>query len=207
VAGAFNACATLFTIDFYARLRPQTSQERLVWVGRVATAVMVLIGILWIPVIKGGKGLYDYLQGMQAYLAPPIFVVFFFGVFWKRLNAKGCMAALIVGFAMGVFRLIIDTPVKMVQGFHYAEGSFLWVMNNVFFQYYSLLILIISASVMIAVSYMTEAPALERISGLTYGTVTEEHKRESRASWDARDVISSLLVLMLILAAYIYFVG
>ena len=207
LAGAFNACATLFTIDFYARLRPQTSQARLVWVGRVATAVMVLIGILWIPVIKGGKGLYDYLQGMQAYLAPPIFVVFFFGVFSKRLNAKGCMSALIVGFTMGIIRLAIDTPVKLVHGFHYPEGTLLWVMNNIFFQYYSLLIFLVSAAVMVVVSYMTEAPSLEKISGLTYGTVTEEHKRESRASWDARDVVSSVSVLVLILAAYLYFVG
>ncbi len=207
LAGAFNACATLFTIDFYARLRPQTTQAQLVWVGRVATAVMVLIGILWIPVIKGGKGLYDYLQGMQAYLAPPIFVVFFFGVFSKRLNAKGCMSALIVGFTMGIIRLAIDTPVKLGHGFHYPEGTFLWVINNIFFQYYSLLIFLVSAAVMVVVSYMTEAPSLEKISGLTYGTVTEEHKRESRASWDARDVVSSVSVLVLILAAYLYFVG
>ncbi|MDE3057978.1 MAG: sodium:solute symporter [Bacteroidota bacterium] len=206
LAGAFNACATLFTIDFYSRLRPQTSQERLVWVGRIATAVMVLIGILWIPVIRGGKGLYDYLQGMQAYLAPPIFVVFFFGVFWKRLNAKGCMTALIVGFTMGIARLFIDTPVKL-GGVHYAEGSFLWIMNNIFFQYYSILILLVSAIVMITVSYMTEAPQLEKISGLTYGTVTEGQRKESRASWDARDVVSSVIVLMLILAAYLYFTG
>ncbi|OGU48618.1 MAG: Na+/glucose cotransporter, partial [Ignavibacteria bacterium GWC2_36_12] len=207
LAGAFNASATLFTIDFYSRLRPKTSQERLVWVGRVATAVMVLIGIFWIPVIRGGKGLYDYLQGIQAYLAPPIFVVFFFGVFWKRLNAKGCMSALIVGFAMGIFRLIVDTPVKMVQGFRYDEGSFLWIINTIFFQYYSLLIFLVSAAVMIVVSYMTEAPSLERLSGLTYGTVTAEHKKETRASWDARDVVLSVLVLILILAAYLYFVG
>jgi len=207
LAGAFNACATLFTMDFYSRFRPQTSQEKLVWVGRIATTVMVIIGILWIPVIKGGRGLYDYLQGIQAYLAPPIFVVFFFGVFWKRLNAKGCMAALIVGFAMGIARLFIDTPVKLQKGFQYAEGSFLWVMNNIFFQYYSILILLVSAAAMIIVSYMTEAPSLEKISGLTYGTVTAEHKKDSRASWDARDVVLSVLVIMLIIAAYLYFVG
>ena len=72
---------------------------QLVWVGRVATTVMVLIGLAWIPVIQGARGLYDYLQGVQGYLAPPIFVVFFFGVFNKRLNAKGCLSALMVGFA------------------------------------------------------------------------------------------------------------
>src|SRR3990172_6117636 len=152
LAGAFNASATLFTIDFYSRLRPKTSQERLVWIGRFATAVMVLIGILWIPVIRGGKGLYDYLQGIQAYLAPPIFVVFFFGVFWKRLNSKGCLAALTTGFIMGLFRLAIDTPVKLIGNFAYAQGSFLWVINNIFFQYYSLLIFVVCAAIMVVVS-------------------------------------------------------
>ena len=83
------------------------------WIGRVATAVMVLIGLVWIPVIQGAKGLYDYLQGVQGYLAPPIFVVFFLGVFIKRLNGKGCLAALIVGFLLGVFRLAVDTPVAL----------------------------------------------------------------------------------------------
>ena len=206
LAGAFNASATLFTIDFYSRLRPQTSQEGLVWIGRIATGVMVLIGIAWIPVIQGGRGLYDYLQGVQSYLAPPIFVVFFFGVFWKRLNAKGCMSALIVGFAMGIIRLIIDTPVKL-GGEQYAQGSFLWIINNIFFQYYSLLILVVSAAVMVGVSYATEAPSDEKISGLTYATTSVEHKKESRASWDARDVVTSVAVLMLILGAYIYFSG
>jgi len=207
LAGAFNACSTLFTIDFYSRFRPNQSQEKLVWVGRVATAVMVIIGLLWLPVIRGGKGLYDYLQGVQAYLAPPIFVVFFAGVFHKRLNAKGCLAALYTGFALGLIRLAIDTPVKLTHGFTYTHGSLLWVMNNIFFQYYSLLIFIVSLVVMFVVSYATEVPSYEKISGLTYGTVTNEHKKESRASWTARDVVFSGVVLLLILLAYIYFTG
>ena len=113
LAGAFNASSTLFTMDFYRKFKPNASQSELVWMGRVATVVMVLIGLLWIPVIQGARGLYDYLQGVQGYLAPPIFVVFFFGVFNKRLNAKGCLSALVVGFAMGVFRLAVDTPVTL----------------------------------------------------------------------------------------------
>ena len=207
LAGAFNAASTLFTMDFYQRLRPKVTQERLVWVGRVATGVMVLIGLLWIPVIRGGRGLYDYLQGVQSYLAPPIFVVFFFGVFMKRLNAKGCLAALITGFSLGLFRLAVDTPVKLVSGFSYTEGSFFWVINHIFFQYYSLIIFIVSVVVMIVVSYLTAPPSYEKISGLTYGTVTEEHRKESRGSWSARDVIASVVVLVLIVAAYLYFTG
>jgi SSS family solute:Na+ symporter len=206
LAGAFNASATLFTVDFYSRLRPAVSQERLVWIGRVATTVMVLIGLAWIPIIQGGKGLYDYLQGVQAYLAPPIFVVFFFGVFFKRMNAKGCLATLVTGFIMGLFRLAVDTPVKLA-GAVYTEGSFFWIVNNIFFQYYSLLIFLVCAGVMVAVSYGTSPPPYEKISGLTYGTLTEEHRKTSRSSWTRGDVITSVLVLLLILGAYLYFTG
>ncbi len=217
LAGAFNASAALFTIDFYSKLRPRASQERVVWVGRVATAVMVLIGLAWIPVIRGGKGLYDYLQGVQAYLAPPIFVVFFLGVFSKRLNAKGCLWALIVGFALGLFRLAVDTPVKLFkdnpatpdvnEAFQYAQGSFFWIVNNVYFQYYSLLIFLVCIAVMVVVSHLTSEPAYSKIGGLTYGTLTDEDRRASRASWNGWDVLASAAVLAAILAAYLYFRG
>ncbi len=207
LAGAFNASSTLFTMDFYSRLRPKVSQDRLVHIGRVATGVMVLIGLLWIPVIRGGKGLYDYLQGVQSYLAPPIFVVFFFGVFMKRLNAKGCLAALITGFSLGLFRLAVDTPVKLISGFSYAEGSFFWIVNHIFFQYYSLIIFIVSIIVMIVVSYMTGEPDYEKIKSLTFGTMTEEDRRRTRSSWNWRDVLASAFVLACIIAAYLYFTG
>lgn len=207
LAGVFNASSTLFTMDFYSRLRPKATQHQLVWIGRVATGIMVLIGLLWIPVIQGGRGLYDYLQGVQAYLAPPIFVVFFLGVFNKRLNAKGCLSALIVGFAMGLFRLAIDTPAKLLTDFAYTEGSFFWIMNNMFFQYYSLLIFVVCVIVMVAVSYATEEPAYEKINGLTYSTTSKEDKDATRASWTKTDVITSVLVCFLILAMYMYFTG
>ena len=125
----------------------------------------------------------------------------------KRLNAKGCLAALITGFVMGLFRLAIDTPVKLVENFIYEEGSFFWIANNIFFQYYSMVIFVVCVVVMIVVSYMTEAPSYEKISGLTYSTMTAEDHKESRSSWNAKDVVASLIVLGLIVAAYLYFSG
>ena len=206
LAGVFNASSSLFTMDFYSRVRPKATQAQLVWVGRVATVVMVIIGLLWIPVIQGGRGLYDYLQGIQAYLAPPIFVVFFFGIFMKRLNGTGCLATLLVGFAMGLFRLGVDTPVKLM-GTAYPEGSFLWIVNNIFFQYYSLLITIVCIIVFIAVSYATKPPDYGKISGLTFSTLTAEDRKASRASWSTIDVVTSVLLIALIVAIYLYFTG
>jgi len=168
---------------------------------------MVIIGLLWVPVIQGARGLYHYLQSVQGYLAPPIFVVFFLGIFSKRLNSKGCLSALIVGFLLGVFRLAVDTPVKLMEGFAYAEGSFLWIVHNIYFQYYSVFIFFVCVIVMVVVSWWTSVPSYERISGLTYGTVNDEHRRLSRGSWDWRDVAASAVVLLVILAAYLYFRG
>ena len=164
LAGVFNACSTLFTVDIYEKWRPGATQSEIVRMGRTATIVMVLIAMAWIPVIKGAHGLYNYLQSVQGYLAPPIFVVFFFGVFNKRLNAKGCLWAMVVGFIMGIFRLIVDTPVSLgLAGFEhgYAEGSFLWIVNNIYFQYYSVLITLVSIVVMVGVSYATAPPVGE----------------------------------------------
>jgi len=210
LAGVFNASSTLFTVDLYQKFRPMASQIELVRVGRIAATAMVLVGLLWIPVIQGSRGLYFYLQAMQGYLAPPIFTVFFLGIFMKRLNGRGCIAALIVGFAIGLFRLAVDTPIALgLPGYEngYRPGSFLWVVNNIYFQYFSMLILIVCVIVMIAVSCATAPPSEGQIQGLTFATITPEQRAESRASWSARDVVASAMVLVLILAAYLYFTG
>ncbi len=210
LAGVFNASSTLFTVDLYQKWKPKASQHQLVRTGRIATAVMVLIALLWIPVIQGAHGLYGYLQAVQGYLAPPVFVVFFFGVFWKRLNAQGCLYAMVVGFILGIFRMLVDTPVTMkLKGFEggYTQGSFLWIVNNINFQYFSIIITAVSAVVMIAVSYVTAAPDYQRIRGLTYGTSTDEDRARTAASWHWSDVVASCAVLAFIIGAYLYFRG
>jgi SSS family solute:Na+ symporter len=210
LAGVFNACSTLFTVDLYEKWKPGASQHQIVRTGRIATTVMVLIAMAWIPVIQGAQGLYSYLQSVQGYLAPPIFVVFFFGVFWKRLNAQGCLWSMMVGFVLGIARMLLDTPVTMkLPGFEngYAEGSFLWIINNIPFQYFSVLITIVSAIVMVVVSHMTREPEYERIKSLTFGTATEEDKAKTRTSWGWHEVAASTFILLCILGAYLYFRG
>ena len=210
LAGVFNACSTLFTVDLYEKWKPQATQHELVRTGRIATAVMVLIALAWIPVIQNAQGLYKYLQEVQGYLAPPIFVVFFFGVFCKRLNAKGALAAMLAGFALGIFRMAVDTPVTLkLNGFQhgYAPGTFLWVVNNIYFQYFSVLITVASAVVMVVVSYLTREPDYAKIQSLTFGTATTEDRRVTRASWDWREVAASVVVVACIVGAYLYFRG
>ncbi len=186
LAGVFNACSTLFTVDLYEKWKPKATQHQVVRTGRIATAVMVLIALAWIPVVKNAESLYWYLQTISGYLGAPVFVVFFFGVFFRRLNAKGCLWALAVGFVLGLFRLAVDTPATLglsrfpawVQDL-YSDGSLLWIVSNINFQYFSVLITIVSAGVMIAVSCLTQPPDYERIASLTFGTATAEDRRRT----------------------------
>ena len=210
LAGVFNACSTLFTVDLYQKWKPEATQHQLVRTGRYATIVMVVVALIWIPVIKNAHGLYTYLQSVQGYLAPPIFVVFFFGVFFKRLNAAGALWAMVVGFALGIFRMAVDTPVTLgLAGFEngYPKGSFFWIVNMIYFQYFSVLITIVSAVVIVVVSYMTSRPDYAKLQSLTIETTTPEDRRATRASWTWKEIAGSCLVLACILGSYLYFRG
>jgi SSS family solute:Na+ symporter len=117
---------------------------------------------------------------------------------------------MLVGFVLGVFRMLVDTPVTL--GLHglqngYPPGSFLWIVNNIYFQYFSVLITVVSAIVMVGVSYATAEPAYSKLQNLTFATKTAEDRATTSASWDWRDVAGSAFVLACILGAYLYFRG
>ena len=111
LASLFNSSASLFTVDIYEKLRPGQSPKHLLNVGRIATAVVVVLGMVWIPVMQqiSGGGLYQYLQSVQGYLAPPITAVFLLGLFWKRINAAGATWGLAGGFVLGMIKLTLQT--------------------------------------------------------------------------------------------------
>jgi solute:Na+ symporter, SSS family len=106
LASLFNSSAMLFVEDFYKKMKPAREEKHYVVVGRIATAVVVILGVVWIPVMLGlGKVLYEYLQAVQGLLAPAIASVFLLGVFWKRTTAQAAFWGMITGFGIGMFRL------------------------------------------------------------------------------------------------------
>jgi SSS family solute:Na+ symporter len=114
LASLFNSSAALFVGDFYKKFRPSSSEQHLVIVGRIATAAVVVLGVVWIPVMLGlGKVLYEYLQAVQGLLAPAIVSVILLGIFWKRTTAKAALWGMTLGFAIGMFRLFLNITVGM----------------------------------------------------------------------------------------------
>ncbi len=199
LAAVFNSSSTLFTMDIYKKLRPQSSEKQLVRVGRIATGVVVLFGVFWIPLMKNISGeLYHYLQSVQAYLGPPIAAVFLLGVFWKRINAKGALGALIGGFVLGMLRLVAELSKGNLTGwlYHFANVNFL---------YFCVALFLVCIAVMIVVSLLSPAPVYERIDSLTYATTVAADRERSRASWNYRDVALSVFVVVIIVATLLYF--
>ena len=192
LAAIFNSCSTLFTMDIYKKLRPEASEHRLVITGRIATVVIVLLGIAWIPLMQNAsEGLYQYLQQVQAYIGPPIFCAFVFGIGWKRINGQGAVAGMAFGTIMAVIRILVENTSLSFGGFF---GDFL-AMN---FSYFALVMTALISLLMIGVSLATAAPAAAQVQGMTFGTLSEENKSANRASWTWSDVFFTLCILAMI---------
>jgi SSS family solute:Na+ symporter len=204
LASLFNSSAMLFTIDFYKRLRPQTSEKSLVRIGQMATVVIVLLGILWIPIMRSiGNVLYNYLQDVQSVLAPGIAAAFLLGITWKRASAKGGMWGLISGIVVGLTRL--GAKVYYTNVPDAAQTWFKSVFYDFNWLFFSGCMLVFCLLVVIVVSMCTEKPDEKKIQGLVFGTATPEQRAASRASWNYWDVIHTVIILSFTVAFYIYF--
>ncbi len=206
LASLFNSCATLFTVDIYEKLRPGRSEKHLVGVGRIATGVVVGFGLLWIPIMKtmaeGNSGLYDYLQNVQGFLAPPITAVFLLGLAWRRINGNGAFWGLITGFVLGMAKLTVQTS---YQTGGLEPGGLLAAIGAFNGYYFSGVLLVISVATIVGVSLATAPQEEARIRGLTFDSVTPEQKAENRASWGWKEAAGTAVVLGLVLGLYLYF--
>jgi solute:Na+ symporter, SSS family len=206
LASLFNSCATLFTKDIYEKLRPGQPEKKLVQVGRIATGVVVFFGLLWIPIMKaiseGNAGLYDYLQNVQGFLAPPITAVFLLGLFHKRINRHGAFWGLIVGFVLGMIKLTLQS---MVQSGAMAPTGVLGGIGAFNGYYFAGVLFAISIVLIVTISYATAPEPEEKIRGLTYRSITPEQRAQNKASVGWQDRAGTAVVLAIVLGCYVYF--
>lgn len=198
LSSVFNSCSTLITLDIYKRINPQASERRLVVFGQVATVILVIFGLMWIPLIKNiSDTLYKYLQSVQAYISPPIAAVFLLGVFFKRLNGRGAMASLLTGFVLGMARLVAELNKESLSGY-------LYTFADINFLHFAVFLFIICAAVLIVVSLTTAAPSDAKLRDLTYFTTD---RPKSQSAWQRRDLQLSLLLALVVGLVWIYFTG
>ncbi|MCC8113668.1 MAG: sodium:solute symporter [Bacteroidales bacterium] len=203
LASLFNSSAALFTVDFYQRYHPEANPKKVVRIGQAATVVIVLLGILWIPVMRSvGDVLYLYLQDVQSVLAPGIASAFLLGVCWKRATAQGGMWGLIAGLAIGLTRLSAKIAYTGGEG---ADNWFKYIFYDVNWLFFSGWMLVFCLLVVVVVSLCTKAPDPAKIKGLVFGTSTPEQRAATRASWNGWDILNSIIILCITAAFYWYF--
>ena len=200
LASLYNSSAMLYTIDIYKRRHPRADEHKLVRIGRIATVVVVVMGVLWIFVIQAmGKSLYDYIQSIQSLLAPAIAAVFLLGICWKKTTPKAGSWTLVVGLVLGFTRLVtmIANPDD--------DNWFTYVFNEMNVYAFGVWMFLFCVAFAIVVSHFTRKPTKEQVQGLCFGTATPEQKAATRASWNKWDVIHSCIILAATIAFYIYF--
>ena len=203
LAAFFNSCATLFTEDFYKPMKKGMSEAHYVFVGRTATVVVVILGLLWMPVMMSMGNLYSYLQDIQSLIAPAMVAVFTLGIFSKKITPKAGEWGLIGGFLIGMIRLLTnvltDSGKAVMDGAFWDATAWFWQTNWLIFECWLLVFIVL---LMIVVSFFTPAPSQAQVEAITF---TGDYRKQIRESWGVWDVVATLGVIICCACFYAYF--
>jgi solute:Na+ symporter, SSS family len=201
LSSVFNSTSTLITWDVYKKIRPDASEQRLVWVGRISTAVLVVFGLLWIPLMGLISGtLYQYIQSVQAYIAPPIAAVFLLGLFSPRLNATGAMSALLLGFVLGMGRLVLELNKANLDA-----GGWAFAYADINFLHFAALLFVVCSVVLVLASLLTAAPPREQVVPLTFRRERAPAEAAEPAAARRVELVLSAILVAAVAAIWIYF--
>ena len=206
LASVFNSCSTIFTIDIYKKIKPKKSEKYLVNIGKIATLVIVFLGIAWIPIMEkiGGGVMYQYLQNVQAYIGPPVTAVFLLGILWKRINAHASIVTLSAGLVLLVVRLSSEIYFQSEISSGLVVDSVFFEFATINFSHMAIFIFVFSALLCVTVSILTDEPDYSRIKGLSFGTTTREMISKEK-SYTNYDIIFSVLLVLLVIGILVFF--
>ncbi|RDY60056.1 sodium:solute symporter [Flagellimonas nanhaiensis] len=209
LASVFNSCSTIFTIDIYKKLRPEKSERQLLTIGKIATSFIVVLGIVWIPIMDkiGGGVMYQYLQNVQSYIAPPVTAVFLLGIIWKRVNSKAAITTLLAGLVLLVLRLGSEIYFQPQIAAGAELSNFLYQFATINFAHMAIFMFIFSVVLCVSVSLATAEPDYATIKGLSFGTLTAEDRAATKGSYSTIDVVLSVLLVVIVIAILSYFTG
>ena len=206
LASVFNSCSTIFTIDIYKKIKPEKSEKYLVNIGKIATLVIVVLGIAWIPIMEkiGGGVMYQYLQNVQAYIGPPVTAVFLLGILWKRINAQASIVTLSAGLVLLIVRLSSEIYFQSEISSGMVVDSVFFEFATINFSHMAIFIFVFSALLCVTVSILTDEPDYSRIKGLSFGTTTREMISNEK-SYTNYDIIFSVLLVLLVIGILVFF--
>ncbi len=210
LSSVFNSCSTLVTMDIYKKVHPESSERRLVIVGQLATVVMIVLGLAWIPFMKYiSQDLYGYLQSVQAYISPPIAAVFLLGIFWKRVNGHGAIVSLVAGFVLGMGRLALQLNDEAIKA-NFGESSLVYQYTFMNFMHVAIFLFLVCVALLIGVSLLTRPESDEQLDGLTFQTtdrLKETALQAGSAGQRGLQILLSLGVVAVVVVVWLIFRG
>jgi len=144
-SAALNSTATLVSYDIFKRYRPDIGDHRLVQIGKITTVAGTVLAIIFSPMFGHYSTLFEGINKLITYVAPPITAVFLLGVFWKGASGRGAFVTLLAGMALGAVAFWLD-----------------W--NNVYrgdFMMIAFLLFLACSAILIAVSLILPEPVKE----------------------------------------------
>jgi SSS family solute:Na+ symporter len=195
LSSVFNSCATLFTMDVYRVKNPESSQKKLVRVGQLATALLVVLGLAWIPLMNlMDGGLFQKLQSIQAYISPPIAAVFLMGIYNRKITHVAAKWTLLFGASIGSLRLLLELIKTKLN------GGILYQFASINFLHFAVLLFILSVFLLILLSRKEHMRPLEDIQHITY------QKGSNNESASTENKILSLIVCICVVALWLIFI-
>jgi len=193
LSATLNSVSTLFTMDFYRKMNPKADSQKLVRVGQITSFVVLIIAVLWSPMIGRFASLVSYYQEFVSYLAPPIVSAFLLGLFWKRSNAHGAFAGLMVGIATAA------TIMTLKFGFD--------IKVPIHFLMWAPILLVLSSLVNVVVSFSTGKPDPIKVSENTWNRklLTDDFKEQKNTPWYKNFYMLSILLVIAAIIEYIIF--
>ena len=199
VSGALNSVATLFSYDLYKRWAPDTSEQKLVLIGRAVTLVGMVLAVIWSPLCGRFPTVFQGINAAISYLAPPITVVFLAGVFWKRASSQASFVTLVSGSALGFVIFVLDFT-KQLDAFKEAYPRFAFLN----FMVISFILACLCGVVMIILSLARPDPVTPERMALVWKSPLEPLREKGWSGLGNYKLLSAVLAVTMIIL-YILF--
>ncbi len=196
ISATLNSASTLITMDFILKLKPNLSSKNLVKSGQVATVILVMLAAAWAPQIEKFSSLWEYLQLVLGFIAPPVVSVFLLGLFWKRGNANGAFASLLGGLILSI--ILILSKIN-----HWFPA-----INDIHFLHTAPLLLLACLVIHICFSLLSAPPSQEKIENMTWTKAIFDSETQELNALVWYKNYRNLAVLLLLITALIvgYFI-
>lgn len=188
-SAALNSTATLVAYDLFKRHKPDIADHTLVIIGKWTTVIGTILAIVASPLFGHYTTIFEGINKLISYIAPPITAVFLLGVFWKRASGKSAFITLMAGMGLGAVMFVVDW-------FEIYHGDFMLI---------AFLLLVACVAVMVVTTFLFPEPLRDEARPLIWEDWREPLRGEAHGHGLGNYRLASAAVLVTFVVLYVIF--